>query len=329
MKYKVKTYTFLILILILALSITASAEKLNLRLAHTQAATNQAHIVMAMGFAEEVEKLSKGQITVDVFPAAQLGSEREIMEGLGIGTIDVVMEGPSRIAHFNKLADIFSVPYLTRDRDHFEKVWHGPVGEEIAAVLEESTGIKIICFAWRGARNLQTTKPVKSLRDLRGLKIRVPPIQLWLDIWERLGTSPTPMDAAEVYMAINQGVVQGQENPLAVSYHFKFHEVAKYWAITEHVLDVFSLMMDSQKYNSIPEEYQKIILEAANKSAEEFGKATDFDNEEALQKMIEEGCEVYYIDKQEIREALKGFEDSLKYNYPDIVTWYEKIVEVK
>jgi tripartite ATP-independent transporter DctP family solute receptor len=231
-------------------------------------------------FKKLVEERSQGRIKASVFPAAQLGSEVAMVEGLRLGSIDVICANAPNAAAFVPELGLFSVAYLFKDIPHFEKVVTDPqfikrIDEVIAS---KNLGIKRIGFYAAGVRNIYSRKgSVASPDDLKGVKIRVQNNPIEVKVWKTFGAIPTPMNFGEVYQALQSGVLDAAENGLAVIESNKHHEAAKYISQTEHQRNLSALYINEKKLASMPADLQKIVIDAASEaSAHERKKDAEF-----------------------------------------------------
>ena len=242
-----------------------------LRLGHNNAITHPLNMG-AEQFAKRVKERTNGQVTIQVFPAAQLGDERQLGEGLRVGTIDLMWGVSSMVGQFAPEFNGLEAGYLFRDRDHQTKVHHGPIGDELNQRLIQKIGVRVLAFHFAGERHLTTsTKAVRRPEDLKGMLIRVPQLEGSMQSFKALGASVTGIAFNEVYMALKMGLAEGQENPLVSIYAMKFHEVQKYLSMTAHILSNGIVVMNNPKYLSMPPEVQKALLEEARAAGEYTG----------------------------------------------------------
>ena len=243
----------------------ASAQQITLRMGHDQPVGSMYDEGHKM-FKKLVEERSKGRIKADVFPAAQLGSEVAMVEGVRLGSIDIICANAPNAAAFVPELGLFSVAYLFKDIPHFERVVNDPqfakrIDEIIAS---KNLGIKRIGFYAAGVRNIYSRKgPVASPDDLKGVKIRVQNNPIEVRVWKTFGAIPTPMNFGEVYQALQSGVLDAAENGLAVIESNKHNEAAKYISLTEHQRNLSALYINEKKLASLPPDLQKIVLDAA------------------------------------------------------------------
>ncbi|NEU32632.1 DctP family TRAP transporter solute-binding subunit [bacterium LRH843] len=282
--------------------------------------------VSANYFADLVNERSDGRIQIEVFPGGTLGDWRELVEGLSLGQNEIVIESIGTMNAYSDFANIDAVPYLYRDFDHFTKVWKGEIGKEIMDKVGADSNIQILGPQYRGGRIVTSKKPFSNLEEIKGLDIRTPGIDMYIETWKRLGANPTPMALTEVYTGLQQGTVQAQENPLANSYDFGFHEVAPYLIMTNHVYSASVFMFDQDYFNALPEDLQEIIKVAAEEAADYRGQYVLDIEEEYLQKYIDDGVEVIYPEDTEIIAAFDGFVEEV---FPYLSETVERIRAVE
>jgi tripartite ATP-independent transporter DctP family solute receptor len=243
----------------------ASAQQITLRMGHDQPVGSMYDEGHKM-FKKLVEERSKGRIKADVFPAAQLGSEVAMVEGVRLGSIDVICANAPNAAAFVPELGLFSVAYLFKDIPHFERVVNDPqFAKRIDDIIaSKNLGIKRIGFYAAGVRNIYSRKgSVASPDDLKGVKIRVQNNPIEVRVWKTFGAIPTPMNFGEVYQALQSGVLDAAENGLAVIESNKHNEAAKYISLTEHQRNLSAVYINEKKLASMPPDLQKIVLDAA------------------------------------------------------------------
>jgi tripartite ATP-independent transporter DctP family solute receptor len=282
---------------------TGVAAPVTLKLAHVVSTSAPYHIG-AMEFAKLVDQKTKGQLKIEIYPGGQLGKgERECIEGLQIGTIDLVATSTGPVGGFVPQMLVVDLPFLFRDNRHVDKVLDGPIGKGLLKDLSKA-GIKGIAFWENGFRNLTNNKhPVNKPEDVKGLKLRTMENEVHMDAFRTLGADPTPMTWGEVYTSLQQGVIDGQENPINIIRTHKIYEVNKYLALTGHVYSPALLLMNENKFKSLSPDLQKALMEAG-KEAAKFERKFIRDNEA---KMLEElkgfGMQVTTPDKKLFQKA--------------------------
>lgn len=258
-------------------------------------------------FKEIVEEKTNGQIKIELHGGGSLGSSgREIQEGVEIGTIDIGISS-TPLAQINPYVEIFSLPYIFSDRENAWEVLDGPIGDQVGNHLEERN-IKHLAYWEDGFRQVTNNKhPIKSPEDFKGLRIRVPESSVRVATFEALGASPVSMSFSEVFTALQQGVIDGQENPLSVVTSSSFYDVQEFLTITNHVYSPASLLINLHKWNSLSAEQQDIILEAAQAGRDVNRELNKKQDEEAIETLKEKGMQVEVIeDIAPFREATRS-----------------------
>ena len=282
----------------------ATSGPRELKLAYVMAPGGPAHEA-AERFAALVAEKTEGQVRIKLFPSAQLGNDRELAEGLMIGSVDMVLGGTAPIGWYLPEYGAVEAPFAFRDYGHMDRVLGGEIGREISEKFEAEKGIRIISWWHRGPRYLTTTdRKVTSPEDLKGLKLRVPELPTYIEAWRILGTNPTPITYSEIFMALKQGVVEGQENPLEVICTSGLGEVQKYVMRTEHLLGFYILMVNAKMFDGMPEEHGRAILEAAAESAAlEHELMLKYDREFA-EKLTDRGVQFVQVDREAFRRPV-------------------------
>ncbi len=217
-------------------------------------------------FKELVEARFPGRVEIRIFGTAQLGEDKEMLEGLRLGTLE--MHLPSSVLHsVAPEFGIFDLPFLIRDRDHFERVAASEIGRSLAAALEEQHGLTLLAFWENGFRVItNNVRPVVTPADLAGIRLRTPKDPERVRLFSTLGASPASMSFGEVFSALRQGVVDGQENPLAQLTAARFHEVQKYLSVSNHVYTPSYPVMRTGFLERLPEDVRQGILDAAGET---------------------------------------------------------------
>ncbi|WP_261131602.1 TRAP transporter substrate-binding protein [Bacillus sp. Marseille-Q3570] len=301
-------------------------DKTILKLGHVWP-KSEIHAQAAEKFAAEVEELTDGEVKVEIYGDGTLGDDKDLLEGLKVGSADIWVGGAGVLSGSSDTAKIFTVPFMFEDQEHFENVYNGEVGQEISDKINEESGYKVVSYWTRGPRWLTVDKEVNTPEDLKGMKIRVPDSPVFVNSWKKLGASPTPMDFGEVFTSLQQGVINGQENPLSLIYNSKFNEVVDYLVKTEHVREPIAVVVSDQKFQSLSKEHQEALLEAANGQGKEFANDEVLSGEEEyLQKLQDEGMTLIEPDIKAFQSKLDGFVEE---QFPEIQEVYEKIRESK
>ena len=243
--------------------------------------------VCATKFAELVAAKTNGQVKVEVFPGGQLGNDREQIEAMRMGSLDMSIEGSINYEAFVPETAFVDLPFMFKDRQTAFKALDSPTSQQIWATVREKIGVRILAMPENGFRQITTAKtPIKSLADLKGLKMRVPQTKLYMDTFKALGTLPTPITFTELFTALQSGVVEGEENGFPLIYSSKFYEVQKFLAVTNHIYDAAPLAMSEKTFQSLSPDQQKAVQEAAIE-ARDFQRKYVITREEDLIKKLQ------------------------------------------
>ncbi len=256
------------ILLALLLPTAALANTVNLRLAHEFPVAHpfsQGLDVAVKSIAEE----SKGRIKIQLLPASQLGSGREIVQQISTGTIDMGFTGSAMLGNWYKPISVFDAPFIARDWNHWKTMFNSPLGLSVQAELEKQTNVAKMGQPWYGGQRHFTTrnKAINTPDDLKGMKIRVPEVPMFLDMIRSVGAQPTPMPLAEVYLALQTGTIDGQENPLPTINGAKLQEVQKHISLTGHVISGLWPVVHSKTWAQLSAEDRRIILNGLAKGA--------------------------------------------------------------
>lgn len=284
---------------------TGTAEQIVLRASSSTAPTHPYNEGLRK-FAELVAERSDGAIEIDIFDSAQLGDERANIEDLQLGTLDIAVSSTGPLGNFESSFLILDLPYLFTDYDHAHAVLDGSVGQELIAKLEP-LGIIGGAFWENGFREMtNSVRPINTPEDCKGLKLRCMENQAHMAAFSALGMDPTPMAWSEVFTALQQGVIDGQENPIAVIYSSKINEVQPYLAVTNHVYSAAMILFSKKVMDGLSEDQQAILLDAAKEVAD-YERGLCEDNEAGqIAEMEEAGLQVTYPDVKPFQDALQG-----------------------
>lgn len=274
-------------------------------LAHTLPTSHPVHKAMEV-FAASLREESQGSLNVKIFPDGQLGTEREVLELLQIGSIAMTKVSAATMANFAPEYEVLGVPYLFRDKTHQFEVLEGDVGKQILASGTDYL-LKGLCFYDAGARSFYTVKaPIKTPADLQGLKIRVMNHKMSVDMVNEMGGSATPMAYGELYSAMEQGVVDGAENNPPSFVTSRHYEIAKYYTLDEHSSVPDVLVMGTGYWETLNEQEQQWVMDASAKSSQAQQEFWRENVEECMQILEEAGVEVFRPEKPLFAESAKG-----------------------
>ena len=251
-------------VLLVAAASAAFAAEFTLKLGHIADPQNP-YAQGAVKFAELVKDKTGGAVEVQVFPSSQLGNQRDLIEGLTFGTVDMTLTSTAVLGNFLPEAAVFDLPFIFRDIPHAYKALDS-VGMDICKPLEKR-GIKVLSMWENGVRHMTNNRnPIRKPEDMKGLKIRVMEQPIYIEMMKILGASPTPMAFGELFTAMQQGVVDGQENPAAHIFTSRFFEVQKYISLTAHTYSAEPLLVAMGVWSKLPENHRKAIQEAADEA---------------------------------------------------------------
>ena len=255
---------------------------------------------LATRFKEIVEANSNGKYKVELFPAGQLGDEQKMVKDARRGSIDGAVVAINNITPFSKSVGVLTLPYLIQNFNDAVKVTTGELGAKWQAFLVKEAGVRPLGWSYANFRVLTNSKrPVKKLEDLKGLKLRVPKNAIMIETWKALGAEPIPMAWPETFTAMQQGVVDGQDNPHVVNFAFKFYEVQKYTSEVHYNFALQPLVMGEKFFSSLPVEDQMMFIRAGLE-AQQYNLLTAVSvAEEAKQNMISKGVEHMEIEDED------------------------------
>ena len=311
--------------LAVAVASPAAAQTV-LKMAHTLPASDTHHLA-AQRFAEAVKQRTNGQIQIEVHAGGALGNDPSILQNLRLGALDMGMTGNPFFTSFIPKLNVLDLPYLFTSFDHVYRVVDGPIGRQLLAELEQH-GLKGIAFWEIGFRNVTNSRrPILRPDDLKGIKIRTTPNPAHVAAFQTLGASPAPLAFPEVYLALQNGTVDAQENPINLIYASKFFEVQKHLSLTQHAYTVSIVAMNLAKFNALKPDQQSAILEAAKEAAAYQRKVNRDIEGENLAKMKQAGLAV--VEKVDPKPFQDVLGDKIKKTYvdrfgPDIVEAIEK-----
>nr|WP_300315352.1 TRAP transporter substrate-binding protein [Halomonas sp.] len=270
-------------------------------------------------FAQLVEEGTNGDIKIDVGGNAQYGDDAEALTQMRLGTLAFSANSQGTTSSVVPQFAVLGLPFLFDSLPDAWRVMDGEVGGELKKMAEEK-GLVLLALWDNGIRNVSNNKhPIVEPKDLKGLKIRTPPDEMTVDIFEALGANATPMNFSELYIALQQGVVDGQENPLMNIYSSKLHEVQKYISMTGHKYESTPVLMSKMVWDTLSPEYQEVIVDAAEQAGE-FNRQASLEADEELRgKMEEAGVKFNDVDKPAFIEATSGVYDAWREKYPELV----------
>ncbi|MFI2743159.1 TRAP transporter substrate-binding protein [Zhouia sp. PK063] len=283
-----------------------------IKLGHGLDTKHSVHKAMVY-MADMLEKESHGTLKIDIYPNQQLGSERECVELLQIGSLGMTKVSAATMENFASDYSVFGLPYLFNDNTHRYKILEGKVGEQL---LNSSIPqrLKGLAFYDSGTRNFYAKVPIKTPDDLKGLKVRVMPSKTAIAMVKTMGGSPTPISWGELYTALQQGIVDGAENNLPSFYLNRHYEVCKYFTMDEHTAVPDVLIISTLVWNKLNNQEQQWLVKAAKASAIYQKKLWKASENEALEGIKKAGVKIYQPDKALFKSKVKPLYDEFKKN---------------
>ncbi|MTI61769.1 MAG: TRAP transporter substrate-binding protein [Firmicutes bacterium] len=315
----------LMLSLILGMvTVPTLADTVTLRLGHLSNTDHLWHKA-CLKLAKEVKERTDGAVKVEIFPNEILGSERETLEGIRIGAADMTITGET-LGNWAPKVGILGAMYLFRDSEHINKIASGPIGNEIEQDILDKANMRVLTWFERGPRYLTSNRPIRTPEDAKGLKMRVPNVPWFIKGWQEIGANPAPMAFSEVFTALQQGVMDAQENPLALIDSAKFYEVQDYVNLTGHIRQWIYLVIGEDQYQSLTAEQQKALQTAADIAHDYYQKLFFKQQDELRASLEEKGMEFIEVDNAAFREKVSNL---VYEEFPEYVDLYERIKAVE
>jgi len=326
-----KYVTYLTIVLIF-LTINSCDNKSNpettIRLAHALNTSHPVHLGMVR-MAELVNVYSNGSVELKIFPNQQLGSERESLELLQIGSIGMTKVSSAALENFVPELRVYSLPYLFGDSEHVKKVLEGEIGKELLLAGEEYW-LRGLTYYDAGRRSFYTKdKPILTPEDLQGLKIRVMESQMSMNMVRSMNGSPTPISFGELYTALQQGVVDGAENNPPSYLTSRHYEVATYYSLDEHLMLPDILLISTNIWESLSPKQKEWVQVAADSSARYQRQLWLQAEKDALKQVQEAGVKVIYPDKEPFIEATASIFEQYKESEPEFYALIKRIQEAR
>ena len=283
---------------------SAASAQTVLKLGYATAASSH-YGVGSTVFCDDIEKGTQGRYKCQQFPASALGGEREMIEAVQLGTLDIVNTSTGPVGNFVPEVKIVDIPFLFRDYDHARKVMDGPIGQDILTKFP-SKGLIALSWTENGFRHMTNSKrPIVKPADASGLKMRTMENKVHMDGYKTFGIQPTPMAFPEVFGALQQGTVDGQENPIPVILASKFSQVQKHLSLTGHVYSPGLLITSPRLMNKLSDADKKVFYDAAQKAKVAQRKKVNEDENNGIAQLEKDGMTVVRkVDGQAFRDAL-------------------------
>ena len=279
----------------------------------------------AVKFCEKLAELSDGNIYTEIYAGQQLGAGTTVLEGLGLGMQQVCIQAVAALAPFSEYGNIDALPYIFSGYDHSLAVWSGELGDMMKESIGEQGNFQIMGHMYRGARIVTATKPMYTVADFEGFKLRVPNIEVYIKTWEQINAVPTPLSISDTFTAIQQGTVEGQENPITECVSNGFGDVCPYFIKTNHVYSYDMFVMDRTYFQSLPEEVQAWVDEASD-YASDWRNSVMIESEAEQQADLEaKGVEFIELTPEAMQEFMDAYDGFVDEVFPYLVDWVDQI----
>ncbi len=327
--HKRSTLKALALCTLLAGAIGASglaSAQTKLKWAHVYETAEPYH-TQSVWAAEEIKKRSNGKFDIQVFPASSLGKETDINQGMQLGTVDMIISGPSFAARSYPRLGIAYYPFIFRDGEHLLAYSKSPIFKEMTDEFRTKTGIQITAYTYYGARHTTAQKAFTNCEGMKGIKIRVPDVPAYTATPKACGANPTPIAFAEVYLALQNGTVDAQENPLTTIEAKKFYEVQKAIMLTGHIVDGLTTQIAPHVWNKLTDAektmFTDVTREAAAKASADIKKREG----ELVDEFKKKGLQIVNVDRKSFVDAVlkSSTVESMGFTRAD----YDRIVSIK
>lgn len=289
-----------------------------IRVAHVLQTDHQTHITLEQVFKKEVEEKSGGRIKVEIYPNGQLGGDRQTIEGLTLGTIEMCVPGGTVLSGFVEDFMVFDLPFLFKSKEDAFKAFDGELGNKLNAKLEEK-GIVNLGYGENGYRHItNNAKPIYTPADLSGMKIRTMENPIHMAAFKSFGANPTPISFNELFTALQQKTVDAQENPIAIINSAKFYEVQKYLSLTGHVYTNCPYLISKSFLESLPQDLQKVVRDAAKDTITAQRKALGEQEAKTLEALKAKGMQINELTPEQKEQFVKAAQSV----YDDYVAKY-------
>jgi tripartite ATP-independent transporter DctP family solute receptor len=277
--------------------------------------------------ADEIKKRTNGRYEIAVFPASSLGKESDINQGLTLGTVDMIISGLSFAARAYPRIGVSYYPFIFRDADHLLKYAQSDVFKELTEGYRKQTGIQVTAVTYYGARHTSSNRAFTDCAGMKGLKIRVPDVPAYMATPKSCGANPTPIAFAEVYLALQNGTVEAQENPLTTIEAKKFYEVQKNIMLTGHIVDALATQIAPHVWNKLSDEDKKIFTSVTQEAATNATKDIQKREAELVDEFKKKGINIVQVNRQSFVDAVQKNFDLTSQGYTKAD--YDKIVALK
>lgn len=306
MKKAMVLFLTMTLMVVLASQSFAASKPVRIKIASVVPETQSQHIALRDVFKKYVEEKSDGRLIVEIYPNGQLGGERQAIESVQLGTVQMTVTAVAVLSGFEPKFQVFDLPFLFKDKPAAYAALDGELGSMLSRNLVP-LGLKTLGFPENGYRHITNNKgPIRTPDDLKGMKVRTMENPIHMAAFRALGANPTPMSFGELYTALQQKTVDAQENPIALIYTSKFYEVQKYCSLTGHVYAATIAVCNDDWFNKLPADLQKIVLDGATLFRDEQRKLADQQDIDMLEDLKKAGMQVNELTASEKEAFIKA-----------------------
>lgn len=310
---------------VIAALMMANANAEELKFAHVYETSEPFH-KWAEWAADEIEKRTEGRYSIKVFPASSLGKEADLNEGLQLGTVDIIYTGAGFLGRLYEPLNVVGESYMFRDFNHYQAFLDSDYFKELSEGFHKTTGNVVLALNYYGTRHVTANKAITKPEDMKNLRIRIPNAKLYMIFPESVGANPTPLAFDEVYLALQQGVVDAQENPLTTIKAKAFYEVQKHISLTGHITDSLATIVSGSVWDRLSEQDKAIFQEVFKETAKHNTTDTLKGEEELVAWFKEKGNTIHEVDRASFSELV------LKYKKEKLKDWnaaaYEKMQQI-
>ncbi len=304
-----------------------STKPITIKIANYYAPDHPVNKALNDKFKSIVEKETNGEVKIEVYPNNQLGNEQEFVEGVQLGTVEIALTGnlwENTVPQFR----LMQMPYMFVSYDHADAVLNGPIGKKVYKYLEP-LNVKVLASFPNGFRVVSNNKrAIKSIEDTKGIKLRVFQGETIIDEMQALGFDTVVMPFSEIFTALQQGVVDGQDNPLATAYYAGWYDVQKYVAITNHMYSPGYIVINNDVWNKLSANAQEVVEKASIETAEAIKNEVKQEQEKIIKDITEKGVEVTYPELDPFIEKVKPIVDEYINEYPELKEIVKEIQEL-
>lgn len=286
-----------------ALAAVPASAQIKLKWAHVYE-TSEAFHTESVWAAQEFAKRTNNKYQIEVFPASQLGKETDINQGLTLGSVDIIISGSSFAARSHPPIGVTYYPFTFQSPEHLLAYTKSDIYKDLTKGYEEKTGHVITATTYYGTRHTTSNRPIKNCSDMKGLKMRVPDVPAYLAMPRSCGANTTPIAFAEVYLALQNGTVEAQENPLTTIEAKKFYEVQKHIVLTGHIVDHLNTVVAKGTWAKFTDDEKKLFIEISQEAAARATRQIKADEQKLVQFFKDKGLTVTEINRQEFLDAV-------------------------